>query len=150
MLILQILILFFCFCSVMVQVLCSYITLPLYVLVTQVDVPGFVFFRMQNLFYALYSKAHYGIFLFVPSLSKMGSKFKEGMFDDFVVESLGKWRQGRRGETSMGGSSSAHVGQVHRITKESCQSIQIEEKQMMNIEENIKSITELSVSGQNP
>ncbi|KAK6263947.1 hypothetical protein SCA6_019381 [Theobroma cacao] len=136
--------------GVMVQVLCSYITLPLYVLVTQVDVPGFVFFRMQNLFYALYSKAHYGIFLFVPSLSKMGSKFKEGMFDDFVVESLGKWRQGRRGETSMGGSSSAHVGQVHRITKESCQSIQIEEKQMMNIEENIKSITELSVSGQNP
>ncbi|XP_017978837.1 PREDICTED: MLO-like protein 13 isoform X5 [Theobroma cacao] len=101
--------------GVMVQVLCSYITLPLYALVTQ-----------------------------------MGSKFKEGMFDDFVVESLGKWRQGHRGETSMGGSSSAHVGQVHRITKESCQSIQIEEKQTMNIEENIKSITELSVSGQNP
>ncbi|OMO65624.1 Mlo-related protein [Corchorus olitorius] len=94
--------------GVMVQVLCSYITLPLYALVTQ-----------------------------------MGSKFKEGMFNEDVHSSLHKWRFGPKTEA---GKRNPSVSQVNKIVKETYQSIQIEEKEPTSIEETTNSITELSVS----
>ncbi|XWS20626.1 hypothetical protein CRYUN_Cryun31cG0118900 [Craigia yunnanensis] len=97
--------------GVIVQVLCSYSTLPLFVIVTQ-----------------------------------MGSKFKEGMFNEFVKSSLDNWMLGHKGQQSKRGSSGAtNARQIDRIVKESYQSIQIEEQEKMSTTgETTKSIIEVS------
>ncbi|XP_022716340.1 MLO-like protein 13 isoform X2 [Durio zibethinus] len=87
--------------GVMVQVLCSYITLPLYALVTQ-----------------------------------MGSKFKQGFFNEFVQERLGYWLDRTRGQEAR---------QIDRMVKEPYQSIQIGEQETISTAgETRKSMMELS------
>ncbi|KAF7801290.1 MLO-like protein 13 [Senna tora] len=92
--------------GVIVQVLCSYSTLPLYTLVTQ-----------------------------------MGSRFKEGMFNDMVKSSLMTWVDGTRG----GDSAETKRTITHRMVKDPKQDAQIAEEAiiMMEKEETSTSTIEL-------
>lgn len=64
----------------------------------------------------------------------MGSKFKEGMFNEHLEQLLRIWSSGATNATP-----------IARIVKESYQSIQIEEQEMMSTAgETTKSIIEVS------
>lgn len=93
--------LFYCG-RVMIQILCSYSTLPLYAIVTQVIKLALKCCCSSNL---LYTNA---VLLFVM---KMGSYFKKAIFDEHVQEGLLVWAQKvkkRKGAVKLGNGKSSH------------------------------------------
>ncbi|TYH48848.1 hypothetical protein ES332_D10G095900v1 [Gossypium tomentosum] len=90
--------------GVMVQVLCSYSTLPLYALVTLVGISTQICLSMSEV-----------------ALACMGSQLKEGLFKEFVRSSLDKWFTERKGEASK--HESTNTTQMDRMVKESYQSM---------------------------
>lgn len=81
---------------------------------------------------------------------KMGSSFKEGIFDEAMGSTLKIWAKPRRWGKSKerGGSSPAEASQtqMHKMARESQQNAQISEQAMVVIEE----ITTTSVSSELP
>ncbi|KAI3990353.1 hypothetical protein MKX01_020412 [Papaver californicum] len=103
--------------GVIVQVLCSYSTLPLYAIVTQ-----------------------------------MGSRFKEGIFEDHVKASLQLWHEGTmRGRKSSIGSSNTNRGtiEMQRMDSEAFQSADTTERTPATLEGIVTQITEVPDQNQN-
>ncbi|MCL7051424.1 hypothetical protein MKW94_012131 [Papaver nudicaule] len=104
--------------GVIVQVLCSYSTLPLYAIVTQ-----------------------------------MGSRFKQGIFEDHVSASLQLWREGtiRGGRRSSIGSSNKNRNtiEMQKMDRETFQRADITERTPATLEGIITQITEVPDPYQN-
>ncbi|CAN1140339.1 MLO-like protein 13 [Linum perenne] len=76
--------------GVIVQVLCSYSTLPLYALVSQVSHPFITLFLVHQ----------------------MGSRFKKGMFDDYVQSSLDDWLSSLRARREGDSTTNSHLDRL--------------------------------------
>jgi hypothetical protein len=128
---------------VIVQVLCSYSTLPLYALVSQVRYTCFLVSVIDKLhlksdilysFLPTFFFFFFFFFFFKIFALKMGSSFKQGIFKDGVESAVRLWAEPIIKERD--GSQT----QMDKMVRESPQSAQISEQAMVVIEETTISV----------
>lgn len=102
-----------CYSRVLVQILCSYVTLPLYALVTQVKILSY---HLRKLLFLNEKMPYYASFL-KHKYTQMGSTMKPTVFNETVAKAIRTWHHTARKHIKQ----KRHAGAVN-VTPSSLQS----------------------------